>query len=60
MKNGERKKEKNRNQEGENLTVKERRGIQKLKERIKEGEIVVLKTDKSGKLVVCDTLKLCA
>ena len=54
IENRESKKEKNRNQEGENLTMKEKRGVQKLKERIKEGEIVVLKTDKSGKLVICD------
>ena len=50
----ERKKEKNKNQEGIDLTVKERKGIQKLRDRIKEGEIVVLKTDKSGKLVVAN------
>ena len=45
-------KNKNRNQEAQNLNAKERRGIQKLRERIKEGEIVVLKTDKSGKLMI--------
>ena len=47
-------KNKNRNQEGQNLNAKERRGIQKLRERIKEGEIVILKTDKSGKLMIAN------
>ena len=50
----EKKKDKNRNQEGKNLTPAERRGLQKLRERIKEGEIVILKTDKSGKMMVSD------
>ena len=44
----------NKNQEAHNLTIEEKRGIQKLRNRIKEGEIVVLKTDKSGKLVVAN------
>ena len=47
-------KRKERNQEGRNLTMSEKKGIQKLRKRIKEEEIVVLKTDKSGKLVVAN------
>ena len=35
-----------------NFTTKERRGIKKLKARIKNKEIVILQTDKSGKLAV--------
>ena len=49
---GEKSTVKNRNQEGQNLTGRERKGLQKLRERIREGEIVVLKTDKSGKMMV--------
>ena len=41
-----------RNQEGRNLSKKEKKGLKKLKQRIKDGEIIVLKTDKSGKLTV--------
>ena len=35
-----------------NLTRKENRGLRELKQRVKDGEIVILKTDKSGKLTV--------
>ena len=35
-----------------NLTAEQRRGLTKLKKRVKDGEIVVSKTDKSGKLFV--------
>ena len=34
--------------------MKEKKGLNKLRKRIKENEIVVLKTDKSGKLTVID------
>ena len=40
----------NRNQEWKNLTSSERRGLIKLRKRIKDEEIVILRTDKSGKL----------
>ena len=36
-----------------NLTEKEARGKQKLQKRIRNGEIVIYPTDKSGKLVAC-------
>ena len=39
-----------KNQEGDNLTMQQKRGLIKLKKRIKDGEILVIKTDKSGKL----------
>ena len=42
----------NRNQGGQSLSVKERKGIQKLRNRIKDGEIVVFKTEKSRQIVV--------
>ena len=38
------------NQEGDNLTDTEKRGLAKLRKRIKEGNIVIVKTDKSGKI----------
>ena len=38
-----------------NLTQQERRGMKSLKKRLKDGEIVVLPTDKSGRF--CVTLK---
>ena len=41
--------------------MRESKGIQKLRNRIKEGKIIILKTDKSGKLVVAkkdDYLKM--
>ena len=41
-----------RNQEWRNLTRKEKRGLVKIKKRVKDGELVVVKTDKSGKLMV--------
>ena len=41
-----------RNQEYRNLTKSEKRGLFKLKKRIKKGDIMVVKTDKSGKLVL--------
>ena len=37
-----------------NLTFSQRNGLRKLKKRIKDGEIVVMLTDKSGKLAVSD------
>ena len=37
-----------------NLTKAEQRGLRKLKKRIREREIVALKTDKSGKLTIMD------
>ena len=46
----ERKDRENRNQESENLTESERRGLNKLRKRIKNDELVILRTDKSGKL----------
>ena len=41
------KEEKRRNQERANLTSQEKRGLKKLLQRIKDKEILVLKTDKS-------------
>ena len=41
-----------RNQEWSNLTQSERRGLKKIRKRIKDDQIVVLKTDKSGKLAI--------
>ena len=41
-----------KNQEYENLTAAEKRGISKLKKRIDKGEIIIIKADKSGKLGV--------
>ena len=35
-----------------NLTEEEARGLEKLKKRVKEGELVVVKTDKSGKFSI--------
>ena len=42
----------NRGEQKTNLTEQESRGLKSLQERIKKEEIVVLKTDKSGKFVV--------
>ena len=42
----------NGDQKGDNLTKQQRRGMSKLKERCKSGEIVITCTDKSGKLAV--------
>ena len=36
-----------------NLTASEKRGLRKLTKRVKAGEIVVIETDKSGKLAIC-------
>ena len=44
-------KEVSRNQEWMNLTVSEKRGLKKLRNKIKKGEITIVKTDKSGKLM---------
>ena len=41
-----------RNQEWDNLSAAEKRGLSKLKQRVKSGEILIIKTDKSGKLGV--------
>ena len=38
----------------ENLTASEKRGLRKLKKRVKNGEIIILQTDKSGKFCVTD------
>ena len=38
----------------ENLTASEKRGLRKLKRRVKNGEIIILQTDKSGKFCVTD------
>ena len=38
-----------RNQEWKNLTLMEIRGLKKLKKRVKNGELVIVKPDKSGK-----------
>ena len=35
-----------------NLTEEEKEGLKSLQKRIKEKEIIILKTDKSGKMVV--------
>ena len=43
-------KDRKRNQEWKNLSQKEKRGLRKLVKRIRNNEIVILKTDKSGKL----------
>ena len=40
-----------RNQEWCNLTSSEKRGLKKLRNRVKKGEIIIVKTDKSGKLM---------
>ena len=45
------------NMDGEqksNLTENEKMGLKRLKKRIKDGELVVMKTDKSGKMSVTD------
>ena len=52
--------DKNCNESGDqksNLTLVEERGLRKLKKRVRNKEIVVLKTDKSGKLVVANKEK---
>ena len=49
--------EKRKNQENLNLTKQERRGLRKLKKRLDGKEIVVLKTDKSGKLTLMNREK---
>ena len=41
-----------KNQEWQNLNKKEKEGLRKLRKRIKNGELVAIKTDKSGKLMV--------
>ena len=43
---------KDRNQEWENLTASEKRGLKKLRNRIAKNEIVMVKTDKSGKMAI--------
>ena len=40
-----------RNQEWSNLDSSEKKGLKKLRNRIKKGELVIVKTDKSGKLM---------
>ena len=45
------------NKDGEqktNLTEDEKKGLKKIQKRIKEGDLVVMKTDKSGKMSVTD------
>ena len=48
---------KRKNQEHSNLTKQEKRGLKKLRKRLQEKEIVVLKTDKSGKLTLMNREK---
>ena len=48
--------EKQRNQEWANLTTMEKRGLSKLQKRIKSDDIVILKTDKSGKFAIMPKL----
>ena len=43
-----------RNQEWKNLTRQEIRGLKKLKQRVKKGELVIVKSDKSGKIMAMD------
>lgn len=43
--------ESNENQEWKNLSHRERKGLRKLRKRIKKDEIVILKSDKSGRLI---------
>ena len=44
--------EKSKNQEGRNLTKQQREGLKKLKKRIGNKQVIDLKTDKSGKLMI--------
>ena len=44
----------NKNQEWSNLTEEEKRGLKKLKKRIANDEIVLVKTDKSGKMSIME------
>ena len=44
--------DKRKNQENSNLTPREKRGLRKIKKRMAGEEIVILKTDKSGKFTV--------
>ena len=46
------------NQKKSNLSNSQKRGIEKLKKRIKNGEVVISTTDKSGKLTVSTREKL--
>ena len=48
------KEEKRINQKEKNLSIQEKRGLKKIRQRIKEKEVVVLKTDKSGKMTIAD------
>ena len=48
---------KDTNQEEDNFSNSEKAGLKKLKKRIKSGELVVVKTDKSGKLGVISRAK---
>ena len=41
-----------RNHEYENLTAAEKRGLKKLKKHVEKDEVVIVKTDKSGKFGV--------
>ena len=50
MKRNKTQKEIERNQEWSNLSKKEKKGLVKLQKRIRNDEIAILKTDKSGKL----------
>ena len=52
--------EKRKNQEGRNLTKQQREGLKKLKKRIGDKEVIVLKTDKSGKITLADREKYLA
>ena len=45
-----RERKESRNQEWSNLTITERKGLKKLIKRVRENEIFILRTDKSGTL----------
>ena len=50
-----RKEETNRGVQEPNMTEKEEKGLKSIKKRVEEGDIVVIKTDKSSKLAVMNT-----
>ena len=49
-----------KNQEWDNLTAMEKRGLSKLKKRISKGDIVLVQTEKSGKITIMDKEKYVA
>ena len=46
-----------RNEQESNLSIKEQKGLRKLQKKIKDGSLVILKTDKSGKLTAMEKTK---